>query len=364
MDSASKRTSIAEALSIFKEKHVVKEEHYSFVQRTLMKCENKIEERNRNMEKTYNMIIEDHRKYYKKDNDLLSERIKEIENATSESVACYAEKLRELRDEVSLMVENQRKNDEDVEVETGLQVTGATSVNSVESTQGEDRAIVLFDDPKLVGTSTGNSSGESRLKDPSACKALVLSEALDEPETTPVRVMNDCDDELTLTEIARASKTRGQKKEVHGKGYSNSTRKRKRSMNEGQITSFIPELVNPGNKSGIEWTSEDDFCSTFYTDVELCLNAVCALYRQQISGNKFSSMSKIDKNRITALGVFLCRDDPENKLKRTISEVGPEDLCICKTLAIRYSRQICRIYNSKKDQLFCVGAAIRKLSSS
>ncbi|KAM3271080.1 hypothetical protein P3S67_029283 [Capsicum chacoense] len=131
-------------------------------------------------------------------------------------------------------------------------------------------------------------------------------------------------------------------------------------MNEGQIIAFIPELVNPGNKSGIEWSSEDDFCFAFYTDAEICLNSVCALYHQQISGNKFSSMSKIDKNRITALGVFLCRDDPENKLKRTISEVGPEDLCICKTLAIRYFRQIFRIYNSKKDQLFCPGAVIRK----
>ncbi|KAM3271105.1 hypothetical protein P3S67_029308 [Capsicum chacoense] len=362
MDSSSKRTSIAEALVIFKEK--LKEEHYSFVQRALMKCEKSFMEEKRRMEETYNQIIEDHRRHYKKDNDLLSERIKEIENATSESVDCYAEKLRELRDEVSLMVENERKNDEDLVVETDIQATGANGVNNVESSQGEDRAIVLFDDPKSVGTSTGNSSGQSRLKDPSACKAIVLSEASDEPETMLVCTMNDNDDELMLTEIARASKSRGQKKEVHVKGSSNLSRKRKRSMNEGQITSFVPELVNPGNKSGIEWSSEDDFCSAFYTDAELCLNAVCALYRQQISGNKFSSMCKIDKNRITALGVFLCRGDPENKLKRTISDVGPEDLCICKTLAIRYFRQIYRIYNSKKDQLFCAGAAICKLSSS
>ncbi|KAM3379860.1 hypothetical protein P3S68_012274 [Capsicum galapagoense] len=196
--------------------------------------------------------------------------------------------------------------------------------------------------------------------DPSACKAIVLSEASDEPETMLVPIMNDSDDELTLTEIARVSKSRGQKKEVHLKGPSNSTQKRKRSMNDGQMTSFIPELANPGNRSGIEWSFEDDFYSAFYTDDELCLNAVCAFYRQQISGNKFSSMSKIDKNGITALGVFYCRDDPENKLKRTISEVGPEDLCICKTLAIRYFRQIYRIYNSKKDQLFRAGVGIRK----
>ncbi|PHT39562.1 hypothetical protein CQW23_18416 [Capsicum baccatum] len=175
-----------------------------------------------------------------------------------------------------------------------------------------------------------------------------------------VPIMNDSDDELTLTKIDRVSKSRGKKKEVHSKGSSNSTQKRQRSTNECPMTSFVPELVNPGNRSGIEWSSEDDFCSAFYTDSELCLNAVCALYSQQISGKKFSSMSKIDKNRITALGVFLCLDDPENKLKRTISEVGPEDLCICKTLAIRYSRQIYRIYNSKKDQLFCPGVGIRK----
>ncbi|KAM3271090.1 hypothetical protein P3S67_029293 [Capsicum chacoense] len=75
MDSSSKRTSIAEALAIFKKKRIVKEEHYSFVQRYLMKCEEKIEERNRNMEKTYNRIIKEHLKYYKDDHNLLSKRI-------------------------------------------------------------------------------------------------------------------------------------------------------------------------------------------------------------------------------------------------------------------------------------------------
>ncbi|XP_047269453.1 PTI1-like tyrosine-protein kinase 2 [Capsicum annuum] len=124
---------------------------------------------------------------------------------------------------------------QDLEVETGIQATGATGVNNVESSQGKDRAIVLYD--------------ESRQKDPSACKAIVLSEASDEPETMLVCPMNDNDDELTLTEIARASKSRGQKKEVHMKGSSNSSRKRKRSMNDGQITSFVPELINTHPKS-------------------------------------------------------------------------------------------------------------------
>ncbi|KAM3379872.1 hypothetical protein P3S68_012286 [Capsicum galapagoense] len=132
-----------------------------------------------------------------------------------------------------------------LEVETGIQATGATGVNNVESSQGKDRAIVLYD--------------ESRQKDPSACKAIFLSEASDEPETMLVCTMNDNDDELTLTEIARASKSRRQKKEGQVKGSSNSMRKRKRSMNNAgssvdrQMTSFIPELVNPGNRSGIEW---------------------------------------------------------------------------------------------------------------
>ncbi|PHT96040.1 hypothetical protein T459_03922 [Capsicum annuum] len=326
-----------------------------------MDCEKGIKEEKRSIHEKYSKIIEKDYKEYKKTNELLFDRIEKLKKAKSDKDARYEEKIIEFRGRISRLKETKRrKNDEDLEVETGIQATGANSVNNVESTQGEDRAIVLYDDPKLAGSSTGNSSGQSRHKDPSACKAIVLSEASDEPETTPVRVMNDTDDELMLTEITRASKSRGQKKEVHVKGSSNSTRKRKRSMNEGQITSFIPELVNPGNRSGIEWSYEDDFCTAFYTDAELCLNAVCALYRQQISGNKFSSMSKIDKKRITALGLFLCHDDRKNKIKRAISEVGPEDLCICNTLAIRYSRQIYRIYNSKKDQLFCPGVGIHK----
>lgn len=61
---------------------------------------------------------------------------------------------------------------------------------------------------------------------------------------------------------------------------------------------------------------------------------------------------------ITALGNYLIDGDPENKLRRTMSEVRLEEQAKCRTLAIRYCPQLYRTYHSKKDRLFCPGAGI------
>ncbi|MCD7458847.1 hypothetical protein HAX54_039392 [Datura stramonium] len=112
-------------------------------------------------------------------------------------------------------------------------------------------------------------------------------------------------------------------------------------------------------KEGRKWLSEDDLCSAFEKDPELCWNAVCALYRQQISENKSSySMSHIDEMSITTLGKYLTDGDSENKLSRTMSEVSLEYHRKCKRLAIRYCHQLFKIYHSKKDRLFCPAAGI------
>ncbi|KAM3379859.1 hypothetical protein P3S68_012273 [Capsicum galapagoense] len=215
-------TSIPELLSIMKEKQMVDEKDFPFVRKILMDSEKGFEEEKRSIDEKYSKIIEEDYKEYKKKNDWLFDRIEKVKKAKSDKEARYEEKIIEFRGRISRLKETKRKNDEDLEVETARQAPGATGVNlkrnNVESSQGEDRAIVLFDDPKRVGTSTRKSSGQSRLKD--------------KPETMSVRVMNDNDDDMTLNEIARASKRRGQEKEVHVKGSSNSMQKRKRSMND------------------------------------------------------------------------------------------------------------------------------------
>ncbi|KAM3271099.1 hypothetical protein P3S67_029302 [Capsicum chacoense] len=223
-------SSIWELLSIMKEKQKVEEKDFSFAQTILMDCEKGIEEEKRSIHEKYSKIIEEDYKEYKRTNDLLFDRIEMRKKAKSDKEALYEKKIIEFRGRISRLKETKRKNDEekldiDLEVETACQAPGATGVNlkrnNVESSQGEDLAIGLLADPKRVGTSTGNSSGQSRHK-------VVIQ------ETMSVRVMRDNDDDMTLNEIARASTRRGQKKEVHVKGSSNSMQKRKRSMNEGK----------------------------------------------------------------------------------------------------------------------------------
>ncbi|PHT26230.1 hypothetical protein CQW23_34161 [Capsicum baccatum] len=105
------------------------------------------------------------------------------------------------------------------------------------------------------------------------------------------------------------------------------------SCNTGKIEMFI--------KQGRKWLSEDELCSAFEKDPELCLNAVCALYRQQISENKSSySMSQNEEMSITALGKCLIDGDPENKLRVTMSEVLRHSLGV--QLLSRHSRA-CRL---------------------
>ncbi|MCD7449560.1 hypothetical protein HAX54_000623 [Datura stramonium] len=107
--------------------------------------------------------------------------------------------------------------------------------------------------------------------------------------------------------------------------------------------------------------SEDDLSSSFEKDPELCMNAICALYRQQISPNISSKglyfttsqgLSKSDKMSIAALGEYLINGDPENKLGKAVEEVRPKDHAECKRLATKYCHQLYQIYLSKQDRLF------------
>ncbi|OIT35507.1 PREDICTED: uncharacterized protein LOC109243287 isoform X1 [Nicotiana attenuata] len=107
--------------------------------------------------------------------------------------------------------------------------------------------------------------------------------------------------------------------------------------------------------------SEDGLRSSFEKDAELCMKAICALYRQQISPNisskglsftKSQGLSQSDKISITALGEYLIDGDPQHKLRKAVVEVRPKDHAECKRLATKYCHQLYQIYLSKEDHLF------------
>ncbi|XP_019169046.1 PREDICTED: uncharacterized protein LOC109164935 [Ipomoea nil] len=103
------------------------------------------------------------------------------------------------------------------------------------------------------------------------------------------------------------------------------------------------------------WLLEPDMCLAFEDDPELCMDAVCALYRLQLSLP--SSSKRLDKELdIVRLAKYLIHDDPEKKLKRSVREVSKDIVVECKRLALHHSAELFRVYCSGKDLFFCYSA--------
>lgn len=119
---------------------------------------------------------------------------------------------------------------------------------------------------------------------------------------------------------------------------------------------------NKDHKSG--WKFEGEMLAAFGKDVELCMKAVCALYRQQTAGEKLSKstfchnqrgFSKFDAHRGCTLAEFLTDGDPQGDLTKSAKELqayDPNAVELCRNLATHYSKQLFEIYNSKEDPYF------------
>ncbi|KAL2922205.1 Peptide chain release factor 1 [Bienertia sinuspersici] len=113
-----------------------------------------------------------------------------------------------------------------------------------------------------------------------------------------------------------------------------------------------------------EWTSEGDMLSDFGKNPEMCLRAVCALYRQQTIEEKACKasiipngrgFSKFDATRGTCLGEFLTDGDPNGDLVKSVEELQVHDrhgLKDCRRLADHYSKQLFNIYENGEDRFF------------
>nr|GMD91741.1 uncharacterized protein LOC109164918 isoform X2 [Ipomoea batatas] len=108
---------------------------------------------------------------------------------------------------------------------------------------------------------------------------------------------------------------------------------------------------------GGPWLLEPDMCLAFEDDPELCMDAVCALYRLQLSLPL--SLKRLDKEldivRYTTITLFqvakyLIHDHPENKLKRSVAEVSKDVIVECKRLALHHSGELFRVYCSGQSQ--------------
>lgn len=167
-----------------------------------------------------------------------------------------------------------------------------------------------------------------------------------------------CDDKDGGKSYSQLSSKRSDLYKLGGNADDSSSGSENDPLSDKSMNMFIQRIT----KRKI-FSSEDDLRSSFEKDPELCMNAICALYRQQISPNISSKglyftmsqeLSQSDKISIAALGEYLIDEDPENKLRKAVEEVRPKDHAECKRLAAKYCHQLYQIYLSKKDHLFSV----------
>ncbi|WVZ19548.1 hypothetical protein V8G54_006870 [Vigna mungo] len=112
-------------------------------------------------------------------------------------------------------------------------------------------------------------------------------------------------------------------------------------------------------KDHMEWEFEADMLADFGKDSELCMKAVCALYQQQTSEEQMSRGTLYTNQRGfskgSTLAEYLTHGDPRGGLKKSLKELqehDPKAVELCRTFAIRYSKQLYQIYINKENPFF------------
>ncbi|XP_019265737.1 PREDICTED: uncharacterized protein LOC109243287 isoform X2 [Nicotiana attenuata] len=382
----SQASTIPELISYLKA--AFRERDFSLVEKILMGREKQLRTEIQNLKRDFDLAekahalveldklnMEDQLNNFQRKCEVLTKEKAEAE----EKVKAYEEKIKELDDRMSVMEEEiAKKRDEDV------------SVIQKMAEDWEAAKEVVEEDPFPVILACEN---RAPIVDLSACEAGdSIKNNLD---TVPGRAgssiavhISDSDDEKARS-LIESDKGDGNGKLSFAHGSSHKTRLIRicDDKDEGKFYSQFSSKsdlykVNGINDSSSDsdndlsdrsmemlikrikaktFLSEDGLRSSFEKDAELCMKAICALYRQQISPNisskglsftKSQGLSQSDKISITALGEYLIDGDPQHKLRKAVVEVRPKDHAECKRLATKYCHQLYQIYLSKEDHLF------------
>ncbi|KAK9121711.1 hypothetical protein Syun_019328 [Stephania yunnanensis] len=119
---------------------------------------------------------------------------------------------------------------------------------------------------------------------------------------------------------------------------------------DGSAISQVFSLIKMNKQKNIRWQYESDMLSSLEEDPDLCLTAVCALYRQQ-------GFSTFDVRRGNMLAEFLMGGTGNNAggLKKSVKDLqmhNPKGLEQCKDLAMRHSSQLFNIYKKRRNPFF------------
>ncbi|KAJ7548219.1 hypothetical protein O6H91_07G003300 [Diphasiastrum complanatum] len=113
------------------------------------------------------------------------------------------------------------------------------------------------------------------------------------------------------------------------------------------------------------WAHEAQFLAALGRDDELCLHAVCALYRQQTYSEQMNKSALIRNRRgfdrfhaskASVVAEFLTDGDYAGELKKSVMDLkrhDPQGIEYCRDIAFHYSKQLFEIYQNGEDPYFC-----------
>ncbi|KAG8381174.1 hypothetical protein BUALT_Bualt06G0094900 [Buddleja alternifolia] len=117
-------------------------------------------------------------------------------------------------------------------------------------------------------------------------------------------------------------------------------------------------------KDKIKWKNVWDMFDDFDRRPELCMKAVCALYRRQTPQER-SLKKTIDRNgrgfncddarRGSELAEFLTGGDPNSNVKKSVEELkefNPNGVALCREYTTHYPNQLFEIYKNEEDPFF------------
>ncbi|KAF8027725.1 hypothetical protein BT93_E0595 [Corymbia citriodora subsp. variegata] len=158
-------------------------------------------------------------------------------------------------------------------------------------------------------------------------------------------------------------------KNIKGKDSKNSSGKLavvNSIAHENEVGSGAAKPGNGSSLCGGAWKNVDELLSDLEKHDELCMRAICALYRRQILAARKAMENGVCQGvcrgfsglrvlRGISLGEFLTDRDPQFKLKRSVKELqdhGPRSLSDCRNIAIEHSNQLFAMYQQKEDPYF------------
>ncbi|KAF8643630.1 hypothetical protein HU200_066686 [Digitaria exilis] len=171
--------------------------------------------------------------------------------------------------------------------------------------------------------------------------------------------INDDDSSENDTESAEESCDEPQ---VSGTSVLNEEPSRRPEDSDSEVD-YADVMARIGRKNkDKDWKFEGDMLAAVDERPELCLKAVCALYRKQTEEEQMhkatfvnEGFNQIDALRGSRIAEFLLDGDLYGPLKKTIADLEQYDrsaIGFCRKVASRYSKQLFAIYQNKEDPYF------------